>query len=315
MYGTMSYQAQTPKKKRGSMFGPIVLVGLGILLLLGNLDVIDLNFWQLLMRFWPVFLIGAGLDVLVGRKVQGGSLFVLMAILGLIFAAMWLGYVDTSVPFGTVQGEFVNQSVAGASRAEVNIESSLSQMRVGTASDALDLVNGQIALHPNEDLVQDFAVLGGTASYTLKSGSRSLILPSFGRSEDGLWDLTLNRTLPINLQIATGVGSSDLDLSELNLIGLNVETGVGKVDVTLPTAGIFDAVISGGVGGITIHIPPTMAARVEANTGIGSVRFDGDFIEEEGVYYTPGYSNSAHRVALTVGGGIGAITVEQMTAQ
>lgn len=311
MYGTMSQQAK-PEKKRSSMFGPVVLIGLGVLLLLSNLDIIDLNFWQLLFRFWPAFLIGAGLDILVGRRAQGGSVIVLLVILGLIFGAIWLGYIDGSTPFGMVKGEPISQSVAGASRAEIVIESSMSQMRVGASTDALALIDGNIALHPNEELTRDFAVLGGTASYRLESGSRSLILPSFGRSEDGLWDLTLNRTLPMNLQISTGVGTSELDFRELNLVGLTVETGVGKADVTLPAFGVLDATVTGGVGGITIQIPATMAARIEAHAGIGSVRVDGDFIEEDGVYVSPGYVNAAHRVNLTVEGGIGAITIDEL---
>ncbi|MCB0060674.1 MAG: hypothetical protein KDE19_01110, partial [Caldilineaceae bacterium] len=159
MYSTMS-QPTKPEPRRTSIFGPIVLVGLGILLLLSNLDVIDLNFWELLFRFWPVFLIGAGLDILVGRRANGGALIVLMLTLGVIFGAIWLGYVDNETPFGTIQGESVSQPISGASQAQVTIESSVSQMRVNAGADALNLLDGEIALHPNEELMTDFGILG-----------------------------------------------------------------------------------------------------------------------------------------------------------
>ncbi|MEZ4620659.1 MAG: DUF5668 domain-containing protein [Caldilineaceae bacterium] len=313
-YGTMSQPAK-PEKSKSSMFGPIVLVALGILLLLSNLDVINLNFWELLFRFWPVFLIGAGLDILLGRRAQGGPLIVLMLILGLIFGAIWLGYVDSTTPFGAVHGESVVQPLNGASSAEVIIASSVSQMRLGAATELDALVSGNVTLHPNEELNRDFTVDGGTAHYTLESGSRSVILPSFGRSEDGLWDLQVNRAVPTNLSVSTGVGTAQLDLHQLTLTGLKVEAGVGKVEVTFPASGNFAAEINGGVGGIMLHIPDTLAVQIEASSGIGSVRIDNAYDRDGNIYTSPGYETATNRVDLKVTGGIGALSVDQITEE
>lgn len=315
MYSTMS-QPVKQERSRSSLFGPMVLIGVGIMLLLANLDVLDLNFWQLLFRFWPVFLIGAGLDILLGRRANGGLLIALMLILGLIFGAIWLGYVETSTPFGIVHGESVSQLLNGASRADVKIATSVSQMRL-EAGDSLNdtLLGGNVALHPNEELERQFTVEAGTAHYTLQSSSRSLILPSFGRSNDGIWDLQLNRFIPTNLTVSTGVGSAILDLQQLSLTGLQVDAGVGKVEITLPAAGIFEGEINGGVGGITIKVPDTMAVRIEASTGIGSINVDSNFIEDGNIYQSPGYGSAGNRISLTVSGGIGAIYVESLGLQ
>jgi len=55
-------------KRHASLFGPIVLIGLGVLLLLSNFGILNFNLWELLFRFWPFFLVAAGLDLLLGRK-------------------------------------------------------------------------------------------------------------------------------------------------------------------------------------------------------------------------------------------------------
>lgn len=310
MYSTMSQPVKQERSKT-SLFGPMVLVGLGIMLLLSNLDVLDLNFWQLLFRFWPVFIIAAGLDILLGRRANGGLLIALFLVLGLVFGAIWLGYVETSTPFGVVHGESVSQPLNGASRADVTIATSVSQMRLEAGVDLNDaLLGGNVALHPNEELEREFSVEGGTAQYKLQSSTRSLILPSFGRSNDGLWDLQLNRLTPTNLTVSTGVGSAILDLKELNLTGLQVDAGVGKVEITLPAAGYFAGEINGGVGGITIKVPSTMAVRIEATTGLGSINVDNSFLEDGNIYQSPTYATAANRTDLTVSGGIGAITVE-----
>lgn len=294
------------------MFGPIVLIGLGILLLLSNLDVIDLNFWELLFRFWPVFLIGAGLDILLGRRANGGVLIILMLVLGLVFGAIWLGYVDTSAPFGAVRGETVRQPLVGVSRAEVKVASSVSQLQIQGSASGDALVNGTIALHPNEELEKAYTVDGGIARYALQSGSRSLILPSFSGADDGLWDLQMNRAIPIDLSVSTGVGSATLDLQELNLTALKVNSGVGKVTIVLPTTGNFAAEVESGVGGIEIQVPDTVAIRIKAETGIGSVRVDENYPKQDDVYQSLNYETALNRIDLTISGGIGALAVEQI---
>ncbi|RIK28496.1 MAG: cell wall-active antibiotics response protein, partial [Chloroflexi bacterium] len=62
------------RKNRSSLFGPILLIGLGILLLLSNLGVLTVNVWQMLFRFWPVILIAVGLDILFGRRSGIGAI-------------------------------------------------------------------------------------------------------------------------------------------------------------------------------------------------------------------------------------------------
>lgn len=132
-------------------------------------------------------------------------------------------------------------------------------MKIG-ATDSDALVEGAVALHHNEELSKDFVVTDGVANYTLTSDTRSFILPTFGRDADGLWDWRLNRDLPIELTVSTGVGSATLDLTHLDIAALQVTAGVGKVAITLPTQGSMSAKIQGGVGEITVLIPATLAA-------------------------------------------------------
>lgn len=316
MQGTM-YGYNTEKKvekKRTSLFGPIVLIGLGILLLLSNVGALNMDFWQLLFRFWPIFLIAAGLDILFGRRANGGVLIALMLILGLVFGGIWLGYVDAA-PFENVQGEQFSQALEGAGRAIVTIESSMSQMKIGAGTNSGELVEGTVALHHNEELSKDFVVNGGTASYTLSSDTRSFILPTFGRDADGLWNLRLNRDLPIELAVSTGVGSATLDLTLLDIADLQVNAGVGKVAITLPTQGAFAAKIQGGVGEITVLIPDTLAARIDAKAGLGSVRVEGDFEQDGAIYTSANYASALDRVDLVVEGGIGALKIRQITKE
>lgn len=300
------------EKSRASLFGPIVLVGLGVLLLLSNLGIVNFNLWELIFRFWPLFLVAAGLDLLLGRRANGGALVALLLIVSLVIGGIWLGYVQTNA-FETGIGQPVRQAVEGAQRAEIELESSISQLQISADALTTNLVEGDITLHANETLDTGFEIEDGVAHYTLKSDSPSFILPSFGRREDGLWNLRLNAGIPTALAISTGVGSAELDLELLQLTDLEVSTGVGKVMLTLPTQGVFEATIEGGVGEIIVLVPDTLAAQITANAGIGSVNVEGDYINQNGEYTSPNFDTAENRVTLTVDGGIGSLVVRQIS--
>ena len=67
--------------RRGGLAGPILLIGFGLLLLLSNLGYISGSIWNILLRMWPVILIVAGIDLLIGRRSVWGSVLLIAIIL------------------------------------------------------------------------------------------------------------------------------------------------------------------------------------------------------------------------------------------
>ena len=47
-----------------SLVWPIVLIGMGVVFLLDNLNVIDVDLWLLITRLWPLVLVAVGIDIL-----------------------------------------------------------------------------------------------------------------------------------------------------------------------------------------------------------------------------------------------------------
>ena len=58
-------KARRRTHQRGFTF-PLLLIGLGVILLLNTLNVLDVSVFNVITRFWPVLLILIGLDVLIG---------------------------------------------------------------------------------------------------------------------------------------------------------------------------------------------------------------------------------------------------------
>ena len=66
------------KTRRGGLVGPIILITLGVVFLMNNLGVLDWSVWVVIFRLWPVLLVAAGLDLLLGRRSVWGSLLALV---------------------------------------------------------------------------------------------------------------------------------------------------------------------------------------------------------------------------------------------
>jgi hypothetical protein len=124
-----------------------------------------------------------------------------------------------------------------------------------------------------------------------------------------LWDISLTTRLPLELNISTGVGRSDLNLRRLNLSRLEINSGVGETTVTLPASGRYEAEFSAGVGAATITLPANLAARIELSRGVGAVSVNGSFIREGDRYTSANYETASNRVDLSVSGGVGAIKI------
>ncbi|MEX0789109.1 MAG: DUF5668 domain-containing protein [Anaerolineales bacterium] len=293
------------KPRRGSLIGPVILIGLGVVFLLDNLGVVHWDIWQIVFRLWPVLLIAAGLDLVVGRRSTAGTLVVVLVMVGLTLAGVWL--LSDSLT-GTAQTETLRQVGQNAQRAEVEIDGTVGVLRVGTHHEPDVLILGTADLSPGEQLRKDFRVEEGTAYYTL--GSRSVWhIPSWGGLGDRVWDLRLSRDLPVRLSVSAGVGETILDLADLQATEVKFSAGVGRSAVTLPATGQYSATIDGGVGEVTIQLPQGLAARITVSTGIGGVEVVGDFQRDGDVYLSPGFETAQNRVELDISGGIGRIVI------
>ncbi len=75
--------------RRASALGPLFLITVGIVFLLNNLGVLDWSIWQSLVRLWPILLIAAGLDLLIGRRSVLGFVIAVGASLALVLGGLW----------------------------------------------------------------------------------------------------------------------------------------------------------------------------------------------------------------------------------
>lgn len=126
------------------------------------------------------------------------------------------------------------------------------------------------------------------------------------------WDLRLNPKVPTTLKVNGGVGKTELDLSGMRITGLELHAGVSETQITMPGTGQFQGAIEGGVGTVTLFVSKGMAVKVESQRVLGGVEANGPFEKRGNSYVTPGYEGARDRAELSIRGGIGKVTIQEV---
>jgi hypothetical protein len=302
---------------RGGFVWPVVLIGAGIMFLLNNLGMVGWEVWTTLLRLWPVLLIAAGLDILIGRRFPLGSLLlagVLVIVLVLAVQGALPATVNASASSNVDRTETVSQAIDGAERATVDIQFGSGALNVtALTSDSGQLVEGTADLSRGESLRQDYRKSGDAGYFTLGSNGSWSSGPDLLFAPEKSWNLSLNRDLPLELEVNPGAGQSTLDLVNLNLRRLQVDGGVGQVTVKLPAKGKYNVRINGGVGQVIVIVPEGVAARAQVDGGLGGVSAQGNFTRQGDAYVTGNFDRAENRAMIEVDGGIGSIVLRTLS--
>ncbi|MFA4860487.1 toast rack family protein [Methanoregula sp.] len=125
------------------------------------------------------------------------------------------------------------------------------------------------------------------------------------------WEIRLDDTIPLDLDVNVGAGDSRLNLGTLNLTTLSVNNGAGDIRIDLGSyhGSRFDAEIVNGVGDVTLLVPRYSNTRIEISRGVGDLTGSG-LIRENDSFTTAGYTPALPLNTIRVKQGVGSILVE-----
>lgn len=299
------------RSRRVSLVGPVILIGLGVVFLLNSLGLLAWSVWDVIFRLWPVLLIAVGLEIILNRFSAWGSLLALVLTVVILAGALWMFRADIGTG-RVLTGEEVRQALGEATRAKVVIEPGVGSLHIEALLESANLVEGVIQTGREQRVRRDFAVVGKTATFTLRSqGEGRIIGPFFWAGDQRSWELGLAPEVPLELDISFGVGWTDIDLTDLTIDDLKVSMGIGRTTVTLPDEGRFQAKIDSSIGETVVVIPAGMAARIRVDTGLAVSDLPNGYQQRDDVYTSPGYASADDRVDLEVSQAIGKITIRQ----
>jgi uncharacterized membrane protein len=126
-----------------------------------------------------------------------------------------------------------------------------------------------------------------------------------------IWDIRLNREVPVLLDINNKAGRTRLALGELSLSALKIRNGAGETHIDLAGyhGGNFDATIKNGVGSLVIRMPKDSNLKVRIHRGIGDADVRG-FMVEGDTYLTRTERPGAPQITCQIRQGVGSIKLE-----
>jgi hypothetical protein len=301
------------QKQRGvRLFWPIVLIGVGSILLLTNLGVIHGNPWSIIFQLWPVLLIALGLEILLGGSTGWRAVMSALLGLALVGGILWILIAQPALPglnfsSGNLQTTNISHPLGSVKSARANLSLGAGTNNLRALSDSNNLIEGRLQSYSTP--IFDVSTSSDRATIVLSPGTTTvpLIIPSV--SEE-IWEVGLNPAVTYQIDLNAGVGQSKIDLAKINLSGGSIDGGVGTSDFYLPGNGKYHLTINGGIGIVRLYVPSNLAVRAEVNGGLGSFNQLPDMQEvREDVYETPGFSSAEDAVTLTINGGVGSISM------
>lgn len=64
---------------------PVILIFCGATLLLNNLGIVEWSVWYIIVRFWPLLLIFAGIDYIFGNNIAGSFITFIITLFVILF--------------------------------------------------------------------------------------------------------------------------------------------------------------------------------------------------------------------------------------
>ena len=256
-------------------FWPLILIGIGVLLLLDNLGILPGSVWGYV---WPAALIFLGASLLLSRARQPEP-------------------VEDAL------------TLEGARSALVALKHGAGELNVRGGAPAELLYTGAFAGGVDKRLDRQ----GDRVSVTLSARTPDWFQwpgPMFGTN--GLtWDVRLNDGVPLAVSVESGASASRLDLAGTQVTDLTIKTGASSTVVVLPAhAGRMRARVSAGAASVDITVPPGVAARIRGMVGVGSLDVDQRrFPRGERGYESLDFETAENRVELDVEGGVGSVRV------
>ncbi len=293
--------------RRPRVIFPLILITAGVLLLLSNLNLLPLSFWDIAARGWPLVLILIGLQIIFGRQSRVAALAIVALWILLVAGALWFAFTPSNAaPNAAMTTATISEPLGEIKTAVINLDLGVSTTTIkALGADSNDLASGAYQHAQGTRLDKKYQVVGSEGRLSLDEEGFFFVGIPHSRL-----DLGLSSRVPLQLKIDGGVGNATLDLSELNAPTIDIDGGIGNTLLIAPKIGAMKIKVSGGVGNLQITIPPGVAARIRVNTGIGGTNIDpARFPRADGFFQSVDYASAQNRIELDVRGGVGNISI------
>ncbi len=323
--------------KRDRLFTGLFLLGIGILFLLNNFNVINFH-WGNIISLWPLFLIIAGVNLILPHYNSSSATVVKVLVFLVLFSLVV--YRGAIPPDSRFFGHHFNNNTffnddndgdndddsKGVFKVEGNstynepytpaVKVAVLNLRGGGATYVLQDTTNKLFSAATHELSGKFVFSSSV------SDSGKTINFNTGSSRNSInWDsdkgnqatIKLNPNPEWNIDISAGASKLDLDLTKFKIRNLHVKGGAASMDLKLGQPAINNMMVdvSTGVSEVNISVPSGAACHINSKMGLSSKSFEGFETKSDNQYETAGFEAAPKKIYISLKGGVSDFKVKR----
>lgn len=305
----------------------ITILFIGIVLLLSQLDSISFN-WVGIFKYWPLFIVLAGVRMLVPKDKQIGQYIAVGATVVILGFLTFIGLSTPKEPLLTqlLKNKGVNIDIDDPNdktnyttqKLQVPLNDKIKNATLNIDLGATALRNDSSttsALFTAYNTSKDY-LLGMT---TTDETSDKLSIDLKGKVKNKGYNnknnnthISLNPSIVWKLNFDIGAIDAKLDLSPYQVESLDIDAGATslmlKLGQPLSTTKVS---MDAGASSIEISIPKNAACRIKSDNALSSTDYEGDFLKSEGMVKSTNYDTAAQKFDFDINGGIASIKIRR----
>lgn len=304
------------------VFWGVILVLIGLLVLLKNLDVIHFS-WFAFWRLWPLLLILWGISVLPIRDwlklaitfLAIGLTFWIASATGKISTSSWDHANRYSWHFDDEEGE------DGISKRETQVIREKMDSSIQEAVLQMTAAAGVFDIRGKTDDLLFFRRNGRVGMYEMTSqveGEKCTLHlrmreKSFRSGDEGNQVIMRLNDLPVwSLDLDVGAAELDFDLSEYRVQEVDLDGGAASMKMRFGSREKnVNIDIDAGASSITLFIPREAGCKVDMDTFITGRTLEGFERTARGEYQTIGYNETSVRFFIKLDAAVSDLKIER----
>ncbi|MGI5827643.1 MAG: LiaI-LiaF-like domain-containing protein [Patescibacteria group bacterium] len=325
------------ERSEGGGLAAATLIFLGVIFLLNNLGFLPWSVWEQLWRFWPLILVFAGLEILLGKsRVSRWFIFIISLIVFLVllvivaapinsrlsrFAERYLGkvYVQSQKALNkkhrqikTLKVSETNYLNSSTKSRDIFINFGIGKLEL-IDSNSRDFFEVTATYYPGfgePTLDQTFA--GSNLQINLDTIQNTGMFPT---DQEIHYDAVIGRSeLPTTVSLKLGAGKAEIYLDQTSMRKIGIDVGAGSADITLTRESLPNEIstVEVGVGSVFLSVPQNTALKVHHDVGIGRLEIENNQLQGKGTYITPGYESTVEKMELSVKVEVGSVKIKQV---
>jgi hypothetical protein len=303
--------------KFSNIFWGVILIFIGVLFILQNLNVIHFN-WIHLWRLWPVILVLWGVSILPAHSLI--KVFLTLVVLG--------GTVYFMVDQTVIWDDPANFKIEKWDDWEFDESTPVSQSfsipyddSVSSAMLELDLAAGAFYIDDMTDNLIDFNKKGNKVKYAYnvkRTDERAVI--SIEREDSRVVTgkskhrVTLNlNTEPLwDLNLDVGAAALEFDLSDFKVKNLDIDGGAAALEIILGDKHNDSYVnIDAGASSIELSIPESSGCDLKISSVLSGKSINGFEKLEHGHYRTDNFAEAENKIFIEVDAAVSSYEINR----